>query len=171
MNQELTLEYYKKYGALSREELRERTLAAQEFMNYINFTLFINLFKDIYLEGAEKGVKLLCNGRYDYNDSTEWEKDILNSQNDFGVRCEFQGFYRDLYVQTINDNAIIYASTKKEDFSQFGNVLENTNYVTSVQLNPWFIQALRDEGKQKNWEEKTKHKLSYHILSNWWGLI
>lgn len=140
-------------------------------MNYINLTLFINLFKDIYSEGAEKGVKLLCNGRYDYNDSAEWEKNILNSQKDFGVRCEFQGFYRDLYVQNINDSGIIYASTKKEDLSQFGDVLENTNYATSVQLNSWFLQALRDEGKQKNWEDKVKHKLSYHILSSWWGVI
>lgn len=171
MNQELALEYYKQYGSLSRDEIRKRTLAAQEFMNYINLTLFINLFKDIYSEGAEKGVKLLCNGRYDYNDSAEWEKNILNSQKDFGVRCEFQGFYRDLYVQNINDSGIIYASTKKEDLSQFGDVLENTNYATSVQLNSWFLQALRDEGKQKNWEDKVKHKLSYHILSSWWGVI
>ena len=169
MNQETVLEYFNKYGKLSREELRKKTLAAQEFMDNINFTLFINLFIDIYKGGNGK-VKLLFNGQSDYKDINQWVNEVLKTQKNFGVRYENDSVYRDLYVQDLITNKFIYASTEKENLSWCGKkTIKVAGFKSSVYVDSWFLEAIRDEGKHKYWEDGGNN-LSFHIIHNWWKI-
>ncbi len=170
MTQETSLEYFAQYGNLTREELRKRTLAAQEFMDNINLTLFMNLFIDIYKGGKEK-VKLLYDGKADYKDIDQWKNDVLKTPKNFGVRYKDECVTRDLYVQDLSTNTFIYGSSKKENLSKvYGNPVNQDGYKSVVCVDSWFLRAIRDEGKDKYWEDGVGYKLSSHILHSWWGI-
>lgn len=164
MNQELSMELYKEYANLTRDELRKKLITVYNFQNSVNLLLFINLFEDIYKEAAGK-ILLLCNEKCDYKNLEEWKEDVLKKQKRFGVRFIGNGITKDLFVSDLPSNKFVFAfSTDKEDISGFGNAIDEPGYAAAVQPTAWFINAIF--AARDDWE-KSNGRLSTHIVKHW----
>lgn len=119
MNQEIAKELLSVYGALSREELKEKMITLYEFQNNINLVLFINFFEDIFKESNGK-MLLICNGN-EYQNLLEWKDSVIQCQVKFGVRYHCEDEVLDLFVRDLSSNKFVFASKNKE-LSGFGKI-------------------------------------------------
>ncbi len=166
LSQEISKELLLKYGNLSREELRDRMSALYEFENHINIVLYINFFEDIYKEAAPK-IRLLCGNKDDYQSIEEWRNDVIIQQEKFGVRCLENQMTRDLFVQNLKANKVIFACKEKE-LPILGKKIHIDDYKSAEEPNnSWFVNAILVKDK---WEENHKTKLSTHVIKVWFNL-
>ena len=168
MNQEISMELYNEYGKLSREQLREKMLAVHAFESNINLVLFINFFEDMYREANGK-LALLCNGHADYISLDDWKKDVLKTQNHFGVRYSDSGIDKDLFVSDVQYGRFVYGYTtaKETMHPSYGDSIKEEGYVQAVKPGAWFLNAILACGE--NWESKYG-KLSTHVVKNWFNI-
>ena len=168
MNQELSMELYNEYGTLNRQQLREKMLAVHAFENNINLVLFINFFEDMYNEANGK-LTLLCNGRADYASLDEWKKDVLKTQNRFGVRFIGTGIEKDLFVSDVQSGRFVfgYTTDKEPMHPSFGDTVMEDGYAQAVKPGAWFLNAILACGD--DWESKYG-KLSSHVVKNWFDI-
>ncbi len=165
LSQEISKELLQKYGNLSREELRERMRALYEFENHINIVLYINFFEDIYKEASPK-IKLLCGNKDDYESIEEWRNDVIIQQERFGVRCFENQMTRDLFIQNLKSNKVVFACKEKE-LPLLGKKIHLDGYNFAEEPNnSWFVNAIL---AKDNWEKK-EQKLSTHVIKNWFNL-
>lgn len=166
LSQEISKELLLKYGNLSREELRDRMSALYEFENHINIVLYTNFFEDIYKEAVPK-IRLLCGNKDDYESIEEWRNDVIIQQERFGVRCLENKMTRDLFVQNLKSNKVIFACKEKE-LPILGKKIHIDGYKSAEEPNnSWFVNAILVKDK---WEEKQKTKLSTHVIKVWFKL-
>lgn len=168
MNQEIAKELFEKYGNLNRDQLKEKLRAVYDFQNNINLVLFMNFFEDVYKEANGK-LLLLCNGKDDYKNIDDWEKDVLNFQDHFGVRfIEAEtDIKKDLFIR--NSNEFIFAVTKGK-LTDIDYYTEEEGYESASGINSWFLNAILAIGKQATWEEDAGHQLSTHVVKYWFGI-
>ena len=165
MNQEISKELLKEYGNLTREQLREKLIAVQEFQNNINLVLFINFFEDAYKEAKGKLV-LFCNNKFDYKSIDEWKNDVVKFQERFGVRCYENNLTQDLFVRDLKSNKFVFAC-KEEDVYDIGRPIEIEGYALANEPGSWFVNAIF---AIDNWEIRCKNKLSTHVIKNWFNI-
>lgn len=165
MNQKISKELLKEYGNLTREQLREKLIAVQEFQNNINLVLFINFFEDAYKEAKGKLV-LFCNNKFDYKSIDEWKNDVVKFQERFGVRCYENNLTQDLFVQDLMSNKFVFAC-KEEDVYDIGRPIEIEGYALANEPGSWFVNAIF---AIDNWEIRCKNKLSTHVIKNWFNI-
>ena len=168
MNQEIAKELFEKYGNLNRDQLKEKLRAVYDFQKNINLVLFMNFFEDVYKEANGK-LLLLCNGKDDYKNIDDWEKDVLNFQDHFGVRfIEAEtDIKKDLFIR--NSNEFIFAVTKGK-LTDIDYYTEEEGYESASGINSWFLNAILAIGKQATWEEDAGHQLSTHVVKYWFGI-
>lgn len=167
MSQEISKELLEEYGNLTREQLREKLIAVQEFQNNINLVLFINFFEDAYKEAKGKLV-LFCNNKFDYKSIDEWKNDVVKFQERFGVRCYENNLTQDLFVRDLKSNKFVFAC-KEEDVYDIGRPIEIEGYALANEPESWFVNAIfAMEGW--DWEKKCKNKLSTHVVKNWFNI-
>ena len=173
MNQEIAKELFEKYGNLNRDQLKEKLRAVYDFQNNINLVLFMNFFEDGYKEANGK-LLLLCNGKDDYKNIDDWEKDVLNFQDHFGVRFvdTENDIKKDLFVRgVLNYPEFIFAVTKGEipDFNKWLYYAEEEGYESVGRLDSWVLDAILARGKQTGWEDSGR-KLSSHVVKEWFEI-
>lgn len=166
MSQEISKELLEEYGSLTREQLREKLIAVQEFQNNINLVLFINFFEDAYKEAKGKLV-LFCNNKFDYKSIDEWKNDVVKFQERFGVRCYENNLTQDLFVRDLKSNKFVFACKEKEIPIGCENPIKVDGYASADEPKSWFVNAIF---AIDNWEIRCKNKLSTHVVKNWFNI-
>lgn len=180
MNEEISKELFEEYGKSRRAELREKLEMIHAFENNIALTLFINFFIDVYNEANEKAsgkVHLFCDGKFDYVNIDDWEKDVVKNPKNFGVRYddEKRNQKADIFVRDLDSRKTVFAvvaENENDDLASdlvaegWGNPVPLDGYNGAVESS-WVAKVLF---AADDWEKNHNKNYSSHIVKNWFGI-